>query len=218
MGYRLGNNSTFRMGEKPYAPSCDENRDPILAILRPRLRRVRHLLEVGSGTGQHAVYFAPALPHVTWQTSDVAHHLPGIRWWLAEHPATNLPPPIALDVTADHWPQTEFDAVFSANTAHMIDEVAARALLVGVAGRLRCKGQLLWYGPFKMGGCFNGPNDRQFDLELRLRDPAIGLKDTVWLDQIAASAGLKRIEEIAMPANNFVLIWEKACRDVPPAG
>jgi cyclopropane fatty-acyl-phospholipid synthase-like methyltransferase len=197
------------MSEKPYAPSCDENRDVILAVLRPRLQGVRRLLEIGSGTGQHAVYFAPALPHIIWQTSELEQHLPGLQWWLADHPAANLLPPIILDVATDRWPAAEFDAVFSANTVHMMDATMADAMLSGVARLLPPEGRFLLYGPFKKDGNFNGPNDREFDLRLRRHDPAIGLKDIAGLDRIAAANGLTMVEEIAMPANNFVLIWDK---------
>lgn len=197
------------MGEKPYAPSCDENRDAILAVLRPRLRGVHRLLEVGSGTGQHAAYFAPALPHLTWQTSDLAQHLPGIRLWLADQPATNLPSPIELDVATDHWPAADFDAVFSANTAHMMDATTASAMLSGVARLLPGKGQFLLYGPFRKNRNYHGPNDADFDLRLRRHNPAIGLKDISCLVQRAAADGLELREEVAMPANNFVLSWVK---------
>ena len=202
-------NLTFSMSEKPYAPSCEQNRDVILTVLQPRLKGVRRLLELGSGTGQHAVYFAPALPHITWQTSDLEEHLPGIQLWLADYPVANLPPPIVLDVATDRWPTAKFDAVFSANTAHMMDATMAGAMLSGVARLLPPNGRFLLYGPFKKEGNFHGPNDRAFDQRLRSHDPAIGLKDIAWLDQFAAAEGLNLVEEIAMPANNFVLFWKK---------
>jgi SAM-dependent methyltransferase len=200
------------MQARPHAPSCDQNRDPILAVLEPRLRDAARLLEIGSGTGQHAAYFAPRLPHLVWQTSDVAEYLPGIRAWLAEAAAANTPEPLALDVTRDAWPVRAFDAVFSANTAHIMDETTVAAMFAGVGQVLRAGGTFLLYGPFSRAGRHTAASNREFDALLRRRDPSMGVRDTVWLHALADTAGLRRREEIAMPADNLVLVWERTGR------
>ena len=123
---------------KPYSEACDENKAPILAVIAPLFQQAACVLEVGSGTGQHAVHFAAALPHLTWQTSDVPFNLPGIRLWLAEAGLPNLPPPLPLDVLGD-WPTGPFDGVFSANTAHIMGEPEVAALFAGV-GRVLAPG------------------------------------------------------------------------------
>ena len=125
--------------DKPYSPACDRNRDPILAVLREHFADRRRVLEIGSGTGQHAVHFAAALPHLVWQTSERAQNLPGLRLWLDEAALPNTPPPLALDVNAA-WPQARFDAVFSANTLHIMswaDVVAMFRALPGVLAERR---------------------------------------------------------------------------------
>jgi cyclopropane fatty-acyl-phospholipid synthase-like methyltransferase len=195
------------MYAKPYSTSCDENRAPILTVLKPRLRAAGRLLEVGSGTGQHAAYFAPTLPHLTWQTSDLPENLPGIRAWLAESEAANLPPPLELDVLAGSWPAGPFDAVFSANTAHIMGKAAVTAMFAGISRLLIQGGLFLLYGPFNKDGQYTAPSNREFDAWLQARDPAMGVRDMAWLDELAHQGGLRRDEEIAMPADNFILVW-----------
>jgi SAM-dependent methyltransferase len=192
---------------KPFAESCVENCEPIFAALEPRLRDCRSLLEIGSGTGQHAVYFAPRLGHLRWQTSDLVENHAGIRAWLNEAQLPNVDPPVALDVLRDDWPETRFDAVFSANTAHIMPEAAVEAMLLGVARVLRPGGLFLLYGPFNYDGGYTAPSNARFDAWLRQRDPAMGIRDVAWLDQIAASAGMRRVEDIEMPVNNRILVW-----------
>jgi len=197
------------MDEKPYAPSCDQNRDAILDVIRPRLRAARRLLEIGSGTGQHAAYFAPALPHLAWQTSDVAENLPGIRAWLAETAAPNTPEPLELDVLGNAWPADAFDAAFSANTAHIMREEAVAAMFRGLGARLLPGALFLLYGPFNRNGQYTAESNREFDAWLRARGDGMGVRDMAWLDELAAAAGLERREAVAMPSDNFILVWER---------
>lgn len=197
--------------DKPYAPACDENRDPILGVLRPRLQMARSVLEIGSGTGQHAVYFAKALPQLTWQTSDVPMHLPGIRLWLTEASLPNLPPPLELDVAAV-WPAGPYDAVFSANTAHIMSEARVLDLLHGVSHLLSENGLLIWYGPFNRDGQFTSESNQRFDAMLRAQDPAMGIRDLTWLETQAHPLGLILDECLSMPVNNFTTIWRRASR------
>ncbi len=198
------------MPERPYAAACDENRDVILAVLRPRLQQARTLLEIGSGTGQHAVYFAAALPHLSWQPSDQAVHHPGMRLWLDAAGLANLLPPLALDVSRDAWPAGPYDAAFSANTAHIMDATAVTDMFAGI-GRVLCRdGLFLLYGPFNRAGRYTSASNARFDAWLKTRDPASGIRDIAWLNELAAAAGLQPAEEIAMPVNNLTLVWRRS--------
>jgi len=194
--------------DKPFAPACEENKQPILEVIAPRLGDARSLLEIGSCTGQHAVHFAPAMPHLTWQCSDVAPYLPGMRLWLEETPAGNLLGPIELDVDGP-WPEGPFDAVFSANTAHIMSLDQVRRMFLGVGRLLPTGGPFLLYGPFSDGGRHTSPSNAAFDQSLRLRDPASGVRDLDELRAFAGEAGLTLAEDIAMPVNNRTLVWRK---------
>jgi len=195
--------------DKPFAESCVENREPIFAVLEPRVRDCRRLLEIGSGTGQHAVYFAPGLPWLRWHTSDVAVHHAGIRVWLDEAGLVNVEPPIRLDVLEDDWPAGAFDAVFSANTAHIMSAAAVEAMFHGVGQVLATGGRFLLYGPFNYDGEYTAPSNARFDAWLRERDPQMGIRDVSWLRELATAAGMTLDEDIEMPANNRTLVWLK---------
>ena len=197
------------MPDRPFAESCVENRVPIFAVLQPRLCDCRHLLEIGSGTGQHAVYFAADLPHLVWQTSDRAENHPGIMAWLAEAALPNVEPPVNLDVLTDDWPASGFDAVFSANTAHIMSTAAVEAMIHGVGRVLRPGGLFLLYGPFNYDGAYTSESNARFDAWLKQRDPAMGIRDLGWLTGLAANAGLALIEDIEMPVNNRTLVWQR---------
>ena len=194
--------------DKPFAPACEENKQPILEVIAPRLGDARSLLEIGSCTGQHAVHFAPAMPHLTWQCSDVAPYLPGMRLWLDDSPASNLPAPIELDVNGP-WPDGPFDAVFSANTAHIMSLAQVRRMFLGVGRLLPAGGPFLLYGPFSDGGRHTSPSNAAFDRSLRLRDPSSGVRDLDALRAFAGEAGLTRVEDLAMPVNHRTLVWRK---------
>lgn len=195
--------------DKPYAPACDRNRDPILAVLRHHFAEVRRVLEIGSGTGQHAVYFAMKLPRLIWQCSDRAEHLPGIRQWLEEAELPNTPPPIALDVEGD-WPAQRFDAAFSANTLHILSWPAVEACFAGLGATLGTRASLIVYGPFNYGGRHTSDSNREFDAWLKARDPASGIRDFEAVDALAQARGFLLIDDVAMPANNRCLIWRRA--------
>ncbi len=195
---------------KPYSESCEQNRVPILNVLQPRLRTCRRLLEIGSGTGQHAVYFGAAMPHLIWQTSDREENLPGIRKWLEEADLPNVRQPLLLDVTQDAWPDVQIQAVFSANTVHIMHWPEVQALFAGVGKCLPEKGRFLLYGPFNYNGDYTSDSNRSFDAWLKARDPRSGVRDFEALNELAAQAGLILQEDIAMPANNRILHWEKS--------
>jgi cyclopropane fatty-acyl-phospholipid synthase-like methyltransferase len=202
---------------KPYAASCDENQGPILAVIRPLFADRRAVLEVGSGTGQHAVHFAAQMPHLTWHTSDLPANHAGIRAWLDEAALPNTRPPLALDVTGE-WPALAVDAVFSANTTHIMHWPMVEALFAGVGRLLPAGGRFALYGPFNIGGRFTSESNARFDTFLRARDPGSGIRDRGDLEALATAAGMVLRQDIAMPANNRTLCWEKTAVPSGPAG
>jgi SAM-dependent methyltransferase len=197
------------MSDKPNAPACERNRDPILAVLRQAFADRRHVLEIGSGTGQHAVHFAAAMPWLRWQCSDVADNLPGIRAWLDDAALPNTPPVFELDVQAGPWPMQRFDAVFSANTLHIMAWPAAQELFRGLDAALADDATLVVYGPFNDDGAYTSDSNRAFDGWLQARDPRSGIRDAGAVDALARAIGLRRVDDVAMPANNRCLIWRR---------
>jgi SAM-dependent methyltransferase len=197
------------MNGKPFAPACERNRDPILQVLAPALRDARSVLEVGSGTGQHAVHFAAAMPWLAWQTSERAEHLPGIVQWLDEAALLNTPPPLVLDVAAGPWPAARFDAVFTANTLHIMGWPQVQALFAGIAGVLAEDGMLAVYGPFNYGGAYTSDSNARFDDWLKARDPASAIRDFEAVDALARGIGLRLQHDHALPANNRLPVWRR---------
>jgi cyclopropane fatty-acyl-phospholipid synthase-like methyltransferase len=194
---------------KPYADACDRNRGPILEVLRQHFVDRQHVLEIGSGTGQHAVYFASALPQLIWQTSDRKDNLPGIRLWTDEAGLPNLPEPLALDVRGQ-WPQARFDAVFSANTLHIMGWDEVKALFAALPNVMSDDAVVAIYGPFNYGGSFTSPSNAAFDASLRRRSAHSAIRDFEAVDQLAQSVGLRLVEDHSMPANNRTLVWQRA--------
>lgn len=197
------------MRDKPYAESCDQNRDPILAVLRDAFAQSGHVLEIGSGTGQHAVYFAAALPHLRWQTADVRAHHPGIQAWLNDAALPNVLAPIDLDVNDSDWHTGRYDAVFSANTLHIMSWDEVKKCFTGIGQVLESGGVLAIYGPFNYGGGFTSESNARFDQWLKARDPASGIRDFEAVDALARQQNLLLIQDHAMPANNRTLVWRK---------
>jgi SAM-dependent methyltransferase len=194
---------------KPYSEACDQNRDPILAVLQRYFDRPGMILEIGSGTGQHAVYFGAALPQLCWQPTDVAAHLPGIRLWLEEAALPNVAEPLVLDVRHRSWPVQAADGVYSANTAHIMHWPQVEAMFDGVGRVLRPGGYFCLYGPFNENGQFTSESNARFHMSLQMRDPGMGLRDKADLDRLARAAGLERVDDVVMPVNNFTLVWQK---------
>ncbi len=193
----------------PVALACERNRDPILAVLRTHFSQRRQVLEIGSGTGQHAVHFAAALPHLVWQCTDRAQHLPGIRAWLDEAALSNTPAPLRLDVLGNDWPPRGFDAGFSANTLHIMGWPEVEAMFAGLDGSLETEATLVIYGPFKRDGAHTSTSNAAFDADLRRQDPKMGVRDREAVHALAASIGFVLLAEIAMPANNVCLVWQR---------
>jgi cyclopropane fatty-acyl-phospholipid synthase-like methyltransferase len=192
---------------KPFSQACEENKLPILQVLRGYLGNARTVLEIGSGSGQHAVFFAAAFPHLVWQASDVAGYLPGIRAWIEEAGLPNLPPPIPLEVIQGPWPETRFDAVFSANTAHIMSETKVAAMLRGLSMVLAAGGLFALYGPFNYGGRYTSESNARFDTWLKAQDPRSSIRDFEWLDELARDGGLTLVADHEMPVNNRTLVW-----------
>lgn len=191
----------------PHSPAAERNRLPILHVLRRQIEPGWRVLEIGAGTGQHARFFAEMLANVYWQATDVAGNVPTLAAGLAAQDDPCLPAPIALDVLCDAWPPGPWDAVYTANTAHIMSWAAVCAMLEGSAAALRPGGVLLVYGPFSRGGRHTSDSNRRFDGELRARDPAMGIRDLAAMDAEAGRHGFSRLAEYAMPANNLLLAW-----------
>ena len=198
------------MNDKPYSESCEQNRAPILAILREVFADRSHVLEIGSGTGQHAVYFGAALPHLRWQTADVLAHHPGIAAWLSEAALPNVLSPFELDANHSDWHTGNYDAVFSANTLHIMSAQEGERCFAGIGQVLEPGGVLAVYGPFNYQGQFTSESNARFDQWLKSRDPASGIRDFEVVDAWAREQGLSLQHDHAMPANNRTLVWKKA--------
>ncbi len=194
---------------RPYAESCDQNRDPILTTIRPLLQQSKNVLEIGSGTGQHAIYFGAQMPHLRWQTSDRQEYHSGIQAWLEDAALPNVLPPIELDVQQSAWPTLAFDAIFSANTSHIMHWSDVEALFAGVGKLLASGGLLLLYGPFSNAGQHSSDSNLRFDQFLRARDPLSGIRDVDDLNRLATQAGLRFCHNYEMPVNNRILHWQK---------
>lgn len=197
------------MSEKPHAPATERNREPILAVLRQAFAERRRVLEIGSGTGQHAAFFAAALPWLQWQASDRAEHLPGIRAWLDEAALSNTPAPLRLDVARDPWPAQRFDAAFSANTLHIMAWAEVEALFRGLDTALESDATLVVYGPFRIGGRHTSESNAAFDAELRQRAAHMGVRDLEAVDALARGIGFGAVVDHALPANNRCLVWQR---------
>ena len=196
------------MPGKPFSGASERNRDPILTVLRDWFADRTKVLEIGSGTGQHAVHFAAAMPQLVWQCSDRAEHLSGIRLWLDEAELPNTPSPLQLDVTGD-WPTTRYDAVFSANTLHIMAWHEVIQMFAGLPAITTNDACVAIYGPFNIDGRFTSESNASFDRDLKMRDAHMGIRDVADVDALAAKAGFDLADDIAMPANNRLRLWKR---------
>jgi SAM-dependent methyltransferase len=194
---------------KSYSKASERNREPILAVLRRWLNGPYRVLEVGSGNGQHAVHFAGALPQVFWQATDRAEMLPDVSEWIDEAALPNLGAATALNVNDEGWPVSAFDAVFSANTAHIMNWPEVELMIARSAAALRPGGLFFLYGPFNYGGRFTSESNARFDAALRAREAHMGIRDFEAVDACASAARFTLIEDNAMPANNRLLVWRR---------
>ncbi len=200
------------MTEKPFAEYAERNGGPILDILRNEFSDRSRVLEIGSGTGQHAARFAAGLPGLKWQTSDVDENHLGINAWVSSSRLDNLLPPLSLNVLGADLPVASYDAVFSSNTAHIMSIEAVEKMFRLVGRTLLEDGVFCLYGPFRQNGEFNTPSNAAFDESLRSRDPSMGIRDLEVLDQLGEANQLSRVRLYAMPANNHIAVWHKRPR------
>jgi cyclopropane fatty-acyl-phospholipid synthase-like methyltransferase len=196
---------------KPFSPASQRNQDPILEVLRDAFADRRAVLEIGSGTGQHAVHFAAALPELIWQASDRTGNLDGVAQWLDEARLPNTPAALEFDVDGS-WPAGVYDAVYTANTLHIMSWAQVQRLFAGLPALLADDAVLVVYGPFNDDGRFTSPSNEAFDASLRERDPLMGIRDLGAVDALAQAAGLALVSEHAMPANNRCVVWKRVTR------
>jgi len=194
------------MLDKPFSQACENNKQPILDVLIRVLANRKCLLEIGSGTGQHAAYFAPRLPYLDWHTSDIPNNHIGINAWLEGIQTDNLHCPISFTIGINSWPSKDFDAVYTANTAHIMQPSEAKLMMQLVADNLPVGGLFCQYGPYNFQGQYTSESNAAFDQHLEEQGCG-GIRD---IDELTLWAKpLTLIEKVPMPANNFMLIWQK---------
>jgi SAM-dependent methyltransferase len=197
------------MADRPFAEYAARNIPPILEVLQREFCHCRRVLEIGSGTGQHAVAFATALPHLRWQTSDLVEHHAGINARLESASLENVMAPLEIDVRNAILASASFDAVYTANTAHIMSLGAVQRMF-SLAGKvLRKSGVFCLYGPFRVDGGFNAASNADFDRSLRNRSAEMGIRDLEMLDSFGVDSGLYRQRLYAVPSNNFVAIYKR---------
>ena len=193
----------------PFSEACERNKDPILEILKFAFNNNKNVLEIGSGTGQHAVYFAENLPHLIWQTSDLNEKLPGITERINSQGPENVKLPIELNVCNHPWPIELVDAIFSANTLHIMPSENVVHFFNRVGEVLSDQGVLCIYGPFKYKGEYTSESNMKFDQWLKNRDPKSGIRDFETINKLAEEQCLTLLRDHKMPANNQCIVWRK---------
>ena len=194
---------------KPDAPATARNREAILGVIAEAFAEMSSVLEIGSGTGQHAVYFGRHLPHLSWQTSDLEENHRGIEAWVVAEGPDNVLPPIALDVLRVDTIDAKYDAIFSANTAHIMSFDAVERMFRLVGAALAPANRFCLYGPFNVGGNYTSEGNRRFDASLRAQGGGMGIRDVEEIERLATANGFVVVNRYAMPANNLMICWEK---------
>ncbi|MEJ8474363.1 DUF938 domain-containing protein [Roseibium algae] len=201
----------------PFSAAADNNKRPILEKLKDAFSEASRILEIASGTGQHAVFFAEKLPHLDWRPSDLDEHLPAIDQRIVEADSElgNLLSPIELDISDLPWPvsasdyEDAYDGIYTANSLHIISWELVENLFEGIGDALKVGGTLCIYGPFKYGGAFTATSNETFDKGLRDRNPDSGIRDFEAVDELAKKIGLTLVADHKMPANNQLLVWKR---------
>lgn len=196
--------------QKPFSQACENNKDPILQIIGPVFSRPATVWEIGSGTGQHACHFAGHLPHIEWQPTDRQENIAGIRLWQQDAQLANLKPPLSLDVTDAQWPCPSIDALFTANTLHIMSRNEVAVFFERLAVYLNADASVCIYGPFNYNGAYTSDSNARFDQWLKNRNASSGIKDFEDIALLAASVGLKLVSDFAMPANNRLLVLQNS--------
>ncbi len=198
------------MMQKPFAESCVQNQQVILDVLKKLFIEPAEVLELGSGTGQHAVFFAEHLPHLRWQPSDLADQHAGMQMWLDEVEHDRIKAPLVIDVDRGPWPLSDLGYVFTANTTHIVSAAQVESMFRYVAESLASGGLFAQYGPFNYNGHYTSESNARFDQWLKQRDPNSCIKDFETLQQLAEENNMVLYKDIEMPANNRILVWKKA--------
>lgn len=196
------------MSNLPFSDACERNKEPILGVLQQVLPEQGLVLEIGSCTGQHVVYFAAAFPELTWQPSDRIEYLAGLSGRIGQQASANILNPVELDVTMT-WPVHQFHAVYSANTAHIMDWAAVCAMFDGTGSALLPTGPFCLYGPFNRDGQFTSKSNEDFDHSLRTRDSAMGIRDIEALESLGRRHQMELTQQFQLPANNSLLVFRK---------
>lgn len=194
----------------PHSDACERNKGPILEVLRREFAGCTHVLEIGSGTGQHAVHFATALPGIVWQPSEVAEAMPALRKRIFNEGPSNLRAPVAIDVARTPWDVRRVDGIFTANTLHIMHWPQVEAFFSGLPVVSKPGAVLAVYGPFRYAGNYTSGSNESFDAMLRARDPGSGIRDFEAVDALARAAGFTPVADHPMPANNQILVWRNS--------
>ena len=198
------------MNERPYSPACETNKDPILNVLKDVITQDdRRLLEIGSGTGQHAVYFAPHFPQVEWYPTDVTANLKGMSLLFHEHHIRNIQKPARLVVGKDELPKLKFDLIFTATSFHIMHWKECKSLIKMFGGRLREGSRVLIYGPFKYDGQFTSVAHEELDRELKAKDPSSGIRAFEDVNNAMVKNGFELMLDVDMPENNQMLVYNR---------
>jgi len=192
-----------------YSQSAENNQAYILAELKNLFRHPGVVLEIGSGSGQHAVYFAANMDYLTWQPTDRGDYIPGLILNVQELAGVNVLKPLVLDVADEVWPVAEVGYVYAANALHIMSANHGEDLIRGVGKFLKDGGIMVLYGPYKYAGEFTTESNAKFDLLLKSRDPVSGIRDFEWVQQLAIEANLTFLHDVPMPANNQLLVFQK---------
>jgi SAM-dependent methyltransferase len=195
--------------EYSVSEAADRNKAPIFEIIATELAATRRVLEIGSGTGQHALHFSARLPRLEWQPTDIGDYLPALRERLRAAGGPNLREVIELDVRTNPWPIDAVDGIYSANTLHIMSWDAVQDFFRGVGEVLARPGVLCIYGPFRYDGRYTSDSNARFDDFLRARDPGSGIRDVSALEDLAQPLGLELAADHTMPANNQLLVWKR---------
>ena len=194
---------------KPFSQSCENNKQPILQVIQSVFNKPATVWEIGSGTGQHACYFAQNLPHITWQTTDREENRQGLDKWIEEANLINLPKSLKLNVTDKTWSCQQIEALFTANTLHIMNWQAVENLFSRLENYLSGKAAVCIYGPFNYNGQYTSSSNEEFNQWLKMRDPESGIRDFEAIERLAKTAGLMLKNDHQMPANNRLLIFQK---------